>query len=249
MKTSPVLSRHNACESPKSCRPETDSVSFIVSFADQRYVFSRSAMSRRSLAVTCVPLDHRGVRPAHDIHHRTLPDPEEQQGCSRRMTRVMQPGLTDPGFGQQRLPFVLIAARVDRPAVRLGEHPATLMPFGTSVLPLAVLSLAVLGDQGEQLVRQGDPAATGCRLDFHLNEAATAAIWAPTGMAGAVRRARRRAFPLVPLAVLRARLGLVVAGAAGVRIGATVLPCLPLQAPHDLQRLARLVQPRPWASR
>ena len=33
--------------------------------------------------------------------------------------------------------------------------------------------------------------------------AATAAIWAPAGMAGAVRRARRRAFPLVPLAVLR----------------------------------------------
>jgi hypothetical protein len=50
------------------------------------------------------------------------------------------------------------------------------MPFGASVLPLAVLSLAVLGDQGEQLVRQGNPAATSRRLDFHLNEAATAAI-------------------------------------------------------------------------
>src|SRR5262249_58142489 len=65
-------------------------------------------------------------------------------------------------------------------------------------------------------------------------------------MAGAVGRTGQRACALVPLAVLRARLGLVVAGAAGMRIGAAVLPGLPLQAFHDLQGFAWLVQPRPF---
>src|SRR5690242_18789532 len=161
-----------------------------------------------------VPLDHRGVRPAHDIHHRSLPYPEKQQRRGRRMTRVVQPGLTDPGFGQQRLPLVLVAARVDRLAVRLGEHPAAFVPFGASVFPFAILELAMLGDQREQLVRQGDPAAASRRLDVYLDEAATTAVGAPAGVAGAVRRAWRRAFPLVPFAVLRAWLGLVVARTA-----------------------------------
>jgi len=104
----------------------------------------------------------------------------------------------------------------------------------------------VLGDQREQLAGQGDPAAAGRRLDIHLDEAAAVAIGAPAGVAGAVRRAGRRAFPLVPLAVPRAWPGLVVPGAARMRIGAAVLPGLPLQALHDLQGLAGLVQPGPF---
>ena len=110
------------------------------------------------------------------------------------------------------------------------------------MLPLCILPSAMLDDQGEQLVRHSDATAASGGLHLDLNQAATMALRAPAGMAGAVRRAGRWAFPLVPLAVLRARLDLVIAGAASVRVGAAVLPGLPLQALHDLQGLARLVQ-------
>jgi hypothetical protein len=65
-------------------------------------------------------------------------------------------------------------------------------------------------------------------------------------MAGAIRRARWWAGSLMPLAVLWAGFGLVIAGAARMRVGATMLPGLPLQSLHDLKGLAGLVQPRPF---
>jgi hypothetical protein len=45
--------------------------------------------------------------------------------------------------------------------MRLGQHPATVMPLSASVLTFAVLLLAVFGDQGVELVRKDD-AATAC---------------------------------------------------------------------------------------
>jgi hypothetical protein len=71
----------------------------------------------------------------------------------------MQPCLADPGLSQQRLPVVLIAARSIGLPLGWAKHPAALPPFGASMLTLTVLPLAVLHDQCEQLVRQGDPAA------------------------------------------------------------------------------------------
>src|SRR5258706_12683143 len=98
------------------------------------------------------------------------------------------------------------------------------MPFAPGVFPVLVLPLAMLDYQGEQLVGQGDATATGRRLHLDLDQAAAVALWAPAGVAGAVRPAGRWAFPLMPLAVLRARLDLVVTAAAGMRIGAAALP-------------------------
>ena len=193
-----------------------------------------------------VPLDHRGVRPAHDVHHRPLGDAQEQQGCGGCVTRIVQACVADSGFLQQGLPLVLVAAGIDGLAGRLGEDPAAFMPFGPSVLPFLILALAVLDDQVEQLVGQGDATTTGRGLHFHLDQAATMALRTPAGMAGAVGRTGRWACALVSLAVLRALPGLVIASAAGMRIGATVLPGLPLQAFHDLQCFAWLVQPRPF---
>jgi hypothetical protein len=66
--------------------------------------------------------------------------------------RVVQTCLADSGLFQQGLPLVLVAARIDRLAGWLGEHPAALMPFGASMFALVVLSLAMFGDQDEQLV-------------------------------------------------------------------------------------------------
>src|SRR5262249_37741197 len=120
---------------------------------------------------------------------------------------------------------------------------AALMPLGASVLALAVLSLAMLGDQREQLVGKGNPAAARHGLDLNFDQATATALGTPAGVTSAVGTARQRARPLVPLAVLRARLGLVVAGAARMRIGAAMLPGLPLQALHDLQGLGWLMQP------
>ena len=104
----------------------------------------------------------------------------------------------------------------------------------------------MFGDKREQLVGQGDPAAACRRLDIDLDEAAAAAIGAPAGVTCAIQRAWRRAFPLVSPAVPRAWPGLVVTGAASMRISAAVLPGLPLQPLHDFQGLAGLVQPGPF---
>jgi len=104
----------------------------------------------------------------------------------------------------------------------------------------------MLDDQGEQPVWQCDAPTSGRGLHLDLDQAATIALRAPAGMADAVWRAGQRAFPLVPLAVLRARLDLVVASAATMRVSASVLPGLPLQALHDLQSFAGLVQARPF---
>jgi len=46
----------------------------------------------------------------------------------------------------------LIAAGVYWLAVRLGEHPAAVMPLGASVLSLAALKFTVFNDQLEELI-------------------------------------------------------------------------------------------------
>ena len=69
------------------------------------------------------------------------------------MACVMEPCFVDSSFLQQGLPLVLIAAWIYRFAVRLSEHPAALVPLGTSVLPLPVLKIAMFDDQGEELIR------------------------------------------------------------------------------------------------
>jgi hypothetical protein len=56
-----------------------------------------------------VLLDHRGIRLAHDIHHGSFRDAEEEQGCSRCVTRVDYPCLADSCLLQQGLPLVLVA--------------------------------------------------------------------------------------------------------------------------------------------
>src|SRR5690349_6843840 len=97
------------------------------------------------------------------------------------------------------------------------------------MLTLLFLGAAVLCDESEKLVGERDAAAARPRLHVDLDQAAAASLGAPPGVALAVGRARRWARPLVALAVLRARHGLVLAGAAGVRVGAAVLPGAPLQ--------------------
>jgi hypothetical protein len=49
------------------------------------------------------------------------------------------------------------------------KHPAALTPFGASVFAFLVLPLAMLDDQGEQLVGQGDAPAASGRFDLHLD--------------------------------------------------------------------------------
>jgi hypothetical protein len=74
---------------------------------------------------------------------------------------VGPPGLRPPQTGPSTR---TVAARINRLARRLGEHPAALMPFSASVLALLVLPLAMLGDQDEQLVGQGDSPAAAADL-------------------------------------------------------------------------------------
>src|SRR5262245_5417449 len=68
---------------------------------------------------------------------------------------------------------------------------------------------------------------------------------APASVAGAIWRARRRAWALVPLAARLAGLGLVILGFARVWVVAAVFSGPPLQALPDLKRPGFLVQPRP----
>ena len=65
------------------------------------------------------------------------------------MAGVVQPGLSDTGLLQEGLLLVLVAARIDRLAVGLSEHPIALVPLAASQLPLTVLDLAVLRDESE----------------------------------------------------------------------------------------------------
>jgi hypothetical protein len=95
------------------------------------------------------------------------------------MTRIMQACVADSGFVQQGLPVVLVAAGIDGLAVQLGEHPAAFMPFGPGVLSFVILALAVLDDQVEQLVGQGDTTTTGRGLHLHLDQVSTARLRSP----------------------------------------------------------------------
>src|SRR5215468_393949 len=95
-------------------------VSFLVSFAGpEERVQPVCDVSAEASSDVRVSLDHRTVRPAHDIHDGPLRDAQEQQGCRGRVTGVMQPGLPDSSLLQQRLPLVLITARIYRLTVRL----------------------------------------------------------------------------------------------------------------------------------
>jgi hypothetical protein len=169
-----------------------------------------------------VPLDHRGIGPAHHVHHGSFQDAEEQQDRGCCVTGVVQARLADSCFLEQLFPFVLVTARVDRIACWLGEHPVARMPLDASIQPLCILPSAMLCDQREQLVRQGDAATANGGLHLDFDQATTAPVWAPAGMTGAVGWAGRWAFPLVPPAVLRTRLDLVVTDAASVRVSAAV---------------------------
>ena len=88
---------------------------------------------------------------------------------------------------------VLIAARVERLAGRLGEHPAALVPFGASMLAFVVLYFSVFGDQREELAGRGDVSAASLGLDLAFDQAAVMALRAPAGVTGAVRRQCRLA--------------------------------------------------------
>jgi hypothetical protein len=70
-----------------------------------------------------VPLSHRRVRPPHELHDRPLGDPEQQENGRGSVASIMQPGPPDPGIREQLLPVPGVLARIDRPSVRLGEHP------------------------------------------------------------------------------------------------------------------------------
>src|SRR6266480_8007954 len=115
-----------------------------------------------------VALHHRTVRPAHDIHNGSFWDTKEQQGSCGRVACVVQPRLANPGLFEQSLPLVLITAWVYRLAVRLGEHPAALVPLGPSVLSLTGLKFTVFDDQGEELVGKGKAAAGRPGFDLDL---------------------------------------------------------------------------------
>jgi hypothetical protein len=70
------------------------------------------------------------------------------------------------------LPFEVTAAWVYRLAVRLGEHPASLVPIDPSVLPLVGLELAVFDDQLEKLIGKGKTAAARAGFDLDFDQAA-----------------------------------------------------------------------------
>ena len=151
-----------------------------------------------------------------------------------------------PGFLQKRLPVVLIATRVDRLAVGLGEHPIALVPFTSRVFLFTVLDLAVLRDEREQFVRQGDLTASGSRFEIRLDQAAVASLWAPSGMTCAVGRARGWACALVLFAIRLARFCLVITGTACMRVVAPMLPRPPLQRLADSQCLGLSIETRPF---
>jgi len=107
-----------------------------------------------------VALDHSGVGPAHEVHDGSFGHAEKQQGCRCRVPGIVESGFADARRLKQSFPLVLISARVDRLAGWLGEHPAAFMPLGAGVLAFLILPVAVLGEQREQLLWQGDAASS-----------------------------------------------------------------------------------------
>lgn len=78
---------------------------------------------------------------------------------------------------QESLPLVLVAAVIRRLAGRLGENPASLMPFGARMLGFLILPVGMLGDQVEELVGQCDGQ------DWTINRDVTEDIEASRGRA------------------------------------------------------------------
>jgi hypothetical protein len=120
------------------------------------------------------------------------------------------------------------------------------VPFTSGVFPFTVLDLAVLRDEREQFVRQGDLTASGSRFEIRLDQAAVASLWAPSGMTCTVGRARGWACALVLFAIRLARFCLVITGTARMRVVAPMLPRPPLQRLADSQCLGHSIETRPF---
>jgi hypothetical protein len=106
---------------------------------------------------------------------------------------VVEAGFADTGCLKQLFPLVLIAARVDGLAGRLGEHPVAFMPLGPGVLAFLVLSLAVLGDQSEELLGQRSVEVTAQGNDRAPPQLAGVGVPDDGGVVGVAVRAQRPA--------------------------------------------------------
>ena len=105
------------------------------------------------------------------------------------MASVVKPGLSYASLGQEILPVLHVAARVDRLAVRLGGHPTAFLPYGPGVLTLPLLVGPMLDEQFVELIGQHGPPAAGSGLHVSLDQAAAVSPRAPPRMTPAVGRA------------------------------------------------------------
>jgi len=91
-----------------------------------------------------IPRRHGHLRPTHELHHGTGRNTKhEQHGC-RRVTRVVQSSISYSSGYEQRFPFIVIGAWIDRATVGLGEYPITFLPEFCRLLALFVLCCLVL---------------------------------------------------------------------------------------------------------
>lgn len=157
---------------------------------------------------------------AEDLHDDTLIDALGQQQGGRGVAGVMDPHLADPGRLQQGVAFVPVSVVTDWPAVGLAPDEVAIVPGWPGGHAFVKLGGPVrfegLGEWGRE--RDGAPALVG--LELGEVEPAAGSLRARPGVPGAAGRA------VIAMVVL----------AAGVGVGAAVLPGEALELPADGQR-------------
>jgi hypothetical protein len=91
-----------------------------------------------------IPCRHGHLGPSHELHHGTSRHTENKEHSRRRVTRVVQSGISHPCGLEQCLPFVMISPWIDRAAVGLGEYPTTFLPEFRCMLALPILCCLML---------------------------------------------------------------------------------------------------------
>ncbi len=143
----------------------------------------------------------------------------------------VQPSLAQPGVFEQPLPLVVVGVRVERLPGGAGEQPASLMPELACDRAFPLLLGKVGAEQGNELWRQADRAASGLRLDSAGVGAGVLPLRAVAGCPAASAAAAVR--------VLRAQPGAADADGGFVQVDAVPLESERLALPQPQRERQR----------
>ncbi len=108
---------------------------------------------------------------AEHLHGDASRNPLLEKESGRGVAGVVKTGVADVGALEQCLPRLPVGARVDRPAVDLGEDKAILLPGLAGVLPLVLLRFAMRLQALPQRGGQRDRPAAGLALGLDHHQA------------------------------------------------------------------------------